>query len=280
MPARRLGRYRKLSWMTAFFMMLFHVGAVWAILDFTWSGFAVFLVTYYISLSLGIGMAYHRLLTHRSYKTPKAVEYFLTICATLALEGGPLFWTATHRRHHQFSDTDDDPHTPLHGGFWAHMGWVLFGNPQHNDTVLTAKYAPDLAGDPFHVWISKNHWVPLTALGFVLLALGGWNWVLWGIFFRTTLGLHSTWLVNSATHMWGSQRFATRDGSRNSWWVAALTFGEGWHNNHHAHPASAAHGLAWYEIDITYLHIRALELLGLASDVRRASLAGHYEEAA
>lgn len=108
----RLGQYSKLSWSTAFFMTLFHFGAVWALFQFTWSGLAVFFITYYISLSLGIGMAYHRLLTHRSYKTPKAVEYFLTICATLALEGGPLFWVATHRKHHQHSDTDHDPHTP------------------------------------------------------------------------------------------------------------------------------------------------------------------------
>ena len=253
-------------------MGLFHIGAIWALFQFTWSGLAVFFVTYYISLSLGIGMAYHRLLTHRSYKTPKAVEYFLTICATLALEGGPLFWVATHRKHHQHSDTDHDPHTPQHGGFWAHMGWILFGEAMHNDNKITAKYAPDLGRDPFHVWISKYHWIPLTTLGIVLLALGGWNWVLWGIFLRTTVGLHATWLVNSATHMWGTRRFATRDDSRNSWWVAALSFGEGWHNNHHAHPTSAAHGLAWYEIDITYLHIRALEMLGLATHVRVASV--------
>ena len=165
--AAQLGRYSKFSWSTAFFMTLFHIGAVWALFQFTWSGLAVFLITYYISLSLGIGMAYHRLLTHRSYKTPKAVEYFLTICATLALEGGPLFWVATHRKHHQHSDTDHDPHTPQHGGFWAHMGWILFGDAMHNDNTITAKYAPDLGQDPFHVWISKYHWVPLTTLGFV-----------------------------------------------------------------------------------------------------------------
>ena len=116
------------------------------------------------------------------------------------------------------------------------------------------------------------HWVPLTVLGFVLLAFGGWNWVLWGIALRTTLGLHSTWLVNSATHMWGPRRFNTIDDSRNNWLVAAITFGEGWHNNHHAHPTSAAHGLAWYEVDLTYLHIRALELLGIATNVRRATV--------
>ena len=133
---------------------------------------------------------------------------------------------------------------------------------------------------PVHVLIARYHWVPLTTLGIVLLAIGGWNWVLWGVFLRTTVGLHATWLVNSATHMWGSRRFATRDDSRNSWWVAAVTFGEGWHNNHHAHPASAAHGLAWYEIDITYLHIRALELVGLATCVRRATVDSRIENAA
>ena len=195
---------------------MFHIGAGWALFQFTWSGLAVLLVTYYISLSLGIGMAYHRLLTHRAYKTPKPIEYFLTVCATLALEGGPLFWVATHRKHHQHSDTDHDPHTPLHGGWWAHMGWILFGDALHNDYRITSKYAPDLGKDWFHVWISKYHWVPLTTLGFVLLALGGWNWVLWGVFLRTTIGLHVTWLVNSATHMWGSRRFNTRDDSRNT----------------------------------------------------------------
>src|SRR5581483_7703364 len=141
--AAQSGQYKKVSWVTCFFMTLFHIGAVWALFQFTWSGLAVLLVTYYVSLALGIGMSYHRLLTHRSYKTPKIVEYFLTVCGTLALEGGPLFWVAVHRQHHQYSDTDNDPHTPEHGGFWAHMGWIMFGDAMHNDTRLTAKYAPD-----------------------------------------------------------------------------------------------------------------------------------------
>jgi stearoyl-CoA desaturase (delta-9 desaturase) len=280
MAGARAGRYDRLAWVTFVFMALFHVLAVVALFNFTWSGLAVFAVTYYVSLAWGIGMSYHRLLTHRSYKTPKVIEYFLTICATLALEGGPLFWVATHRQHHQHSDADPDPHTPRHGGFWAHMGWILFGNLEHNDVVRTAKYAPDLAKDPSHRWISKYHWVPLTTLGLVLLAIGGWNWVLWGVFLRTTVGLHVTWLVNSGTHLWGSRRFATRDDSRNNWWVAILSFGEGWHNNHHAHPTSAAHGLAWYEVDLTYWHIRALQALGLASDVKMARVNQVLEEAA
>jgi len=280
MAGARPGRYNKFAFITCFFMTLFHIGAIWALIDFTWSGVAVLIVTYYISLAWGIGMSYHRLLTHRSYKTSKPIEYFLTICATLALEGGPLFWVATHRQHHQHSDADPDPHTPRHGGFWAHMGWIMFGNMEHNDVQRTSKYAPDLAKDPFHRFISLYHWLPLTVLGLILLALGGWNWALWGVFLRTTLGLHVTWLVNSATHMWGKRRFQTRDDSRNNWWVALLSFGEGWHNNHHAHPTSAAHGLAWYELDITYLHIRALEMLGLATNVRRARIDEAVEEAA
>jgi len=270
----RPGRYNHLAWTTAVFMTLFHVGAVLALLNFTWSGLAVFAATTYVSLVFGIGMCYHRLLTHRSYKVPKVVEYALTVCATLALEGGPLFWVATHRQHHQHSDADADPHTPRHGGIWAHIGWIMFGNSAHNDVTRTARYAPDLAKDPFHVWISTYHWVPLTVLGIVLLAIGGWNWVLWGVFLRTTVGLHTTWLVNSATHLWGTRRFSTRDDSRNNWWVALLTFGEGWHNNHHANPSAAPYGLAWYELDVIWLNIRALEWLGVATQVRRARLDG------
>jgi fatty-acid desaturase len=112
----------------------------------------------------------------------------------------------------------------------------------------------------------------MTALGAIILVAGGWQYVVWGIFFRTVIGLHSTWLVNSATHMWGTQRFATRDTSKNSFWVALLTFGEGWHNNHHAHPQSARHGLAWYELDLNWYAIQALRMLGLARDVKAQKL--------
>ena len=119
---------------------------------------------------------------------------------------------------------------------------------------MCARYAPDLAKDRFLMWLSKYHWVPLAVVGVLLFAFGGLPFLFWGIFFRVTLGLHATWLVNSATHMWGRKRFATRDDSKNNWWVALVTFGEGWHNNHHAHPTSARHGLAWYELDITWMH--------------------------
>jgi stearoyl-CoA desaturase (delta-9 desaturase) len=207
------------------------------------------------------------------------VEYFLTICATLALEGGPIFWVATHRIHHQHSDKDGDPHSPVDGKWWAHMGWILMGKSMHHDAETLARYTPDLAKDKFHVWITKYHYVPNIVLGVLLLAIGGWKMLLWGMFFRTVLGLHSTWLVNSATHSWGSRRYATRDLSTNSWWVAMLSFGEGWHNNHHAHPTSARHGLAWYEFDLNWYGIWTLKKLGLAKQVYCVKLPGAKADA-
>ena len=252
---------------TTFFMVAFHIGAVAAFFYFSWGAFFTAVLLWWVSGSLGIGMGYHRLLTHRGYKTHKWVEYFLTICATLALEGGPIYWVATHRIHHQNSDKDGDPHSPNEGGFWAHVGWILTGQAMHNKVEALLPYVPDLRKDKFHVWISEWHWMTEVVAGIILLAIGGVPYVLWGVFLRTVYGLHCTWLVNSATHMWGKQRFITTDTSRNSFWVAMLTFGEGWHNNHHAIPQSARHGFAWYEIDVNWYGIKALQMLGLAWDV-------------
>jgi stearoyl-CoA desaturase (delta-9 desaturase) len=191
----------------------------------------------------------------------------------LSLEGGPIFWVAVHRVHHQKSDQAGDPHSPKHGGFfWAHMGWIIFGEGNHNNTKLMSKYAPDLAKHRFYVELNNWHWVPQVILGLALWALGGWQMMLWGTCVRVVFGLHATWLVNSATHMWGARRFTTRDDSRNNWWVAALTFGEGWHNNHHAHPVSIRHGLAWYEIDHSWILVNILKRLGLAWDLKVAKL--------
>ncbi|HKD80488.1 MAG TPA: fatty acid desaturase [Candidatus Angelobacter sp.] len=255
-----------------FFMVAFHLGAIAALFMFTWKAFFVAVLLWWVSGSLGIGMGYHRLLTHRGYKTYKWFEYFLTVCATLALEGGPFFWVATHRVHHQNTDVEGDPHSPRDGGFWSHMGWIITGRVMHNHSDALLPYIPDLRKDKFHTFISKWHWVPITVLGVVLLAIGGWSMVMWGIFFRTVIGLHATWLVNSATHMWGSQRFLTGDDSKNSFWVALMTFGEGWHNNHHAHPQAARHGLAWYEVDLNWYGLCAFRALGLIWDVKAPKL--------
>ena len=253
---------------TTIALILFHLGALAALFMFSWKALLITAALYWIAIGLGIGMGYHRLHTHRSYRVPKFIEYFFAVCGTLTLEGGPIFWVATHRVHHQHSDQEGDPHTPNDGGFWAHMGWIIHGEAKHNNTEMMARYAPDLARDPFYVWLNTYHYVPLIVLGLILLAVGGIPLMLWGVCVRVVVGLHATWLVNSATHMWGSRRFATRDDSRNSWWVAMLTFGEGWHNNHHAHAQSARHGLAWYEFDMTWYGICALRMVGLAWDIK------------
>ena len=284
-PARqeiRMGRAAAIgmgiNWLTLGVIVAFHLGALAALFFFSWQRLAVMVVLYVVAINVGIGMCYHRLLTHRGYRVPKWLEYLMAICATLALEGGPIFWVATHRVHHQLSDQDGDPHTPREGGWWAHTGWLLWGNALHAQTEVLARYVPDLARDHFLVWLSKYHWIPLVLSGALLFG-GGWltgGWanavgmLLWGAFLRVTLGLHATWLVNSATHLWGSRRFETRDGSRNNWWVALVSGGEGWHNNHHAHPVSARHGLAWYEIDPNYWGIWLLARAGLARKVKVA----------
>ena len=261
-----------LNWLTISVLIVFHLGALAALFFFSWKWLAISVGLYWLSVGLGISMGYHRLHTHRSYKVPKLLEYFFAICGTLTLEGGPIFWVATHRIHHQKSDQHGDPHSPRDGAWWAHMGWLLLGEAKHNNTRLMSKYAPDLAKDRFYLWLNDWHWLPLVVLGGILFAFGGIGLFLWGIFLRVIVGLHATWLVNSATHMWGKRRFATRDDSRNNWWVALLTFGEGWHNNHHAHPTSARHGLAWYEFDISWIQITVLKWLGIAKSIRVAKV--------
>src|SRR6266853_130812 len=224
---------KRINWHTATFMALFHIGAVAALFMFSWQAMVAAIVLWWISASLGVGMGFHRLLTHRGYKTPKLVEYFITVCGLLALEGGAINWVVTHRIHHAHTDAPGDPHTPREGGWWVHIIVLAIG----------------------------------------LLAFGGWPFVLWAVFFRVTFNFHATWLVNSATHMWGRRRFATRDDSTNNWWVALLTFGEGWHNNHHAYPTAARHGFAWYEIDLNWWGIRTMQFLRLAKAVKLVRLA-------
>jgi stearoyl-CoA desaturase (delta-9 desaturase) len=262
----------KLNWTTTIVLVLFHLGAVAALFFFNWKAFAVAVFLYWLATGLGISMGYHRLHTHRSYKVPRALEYFFAICGTLTLEGGPIFWAATHRIHHQKSDQNGDPHSPRDGAWWAHVGWLLWGEAKHNNTRLMSKYAPDLAKFPFYVWLNNFHWMPMVGLAALLFAIGGLPMFLWGICVRVVVGLHATWLVNSATHMWGKRRFVTRDDSRNNWWVALLTFGEGWHNNHHAHPTSARHGLMWYEFDPSWLQIKLLKLFGIAKSIHVAEV--------
>ena len=269
--AENINLHGPYNWINVIIVSLFHVGAVASLFFLSWSSVVTVLLLWWVSGSLGVGMGFHRLLTHRGYKAPKAVEYFLTFCGLLALEGGAINWVVTHRLHHSMTDKPGDPHTPRDGKWWSHIGWIMRGTAQQHAPSVMRRYAPDLMKDPVHVWLNRLYFVPLIVLGVVLLAVGGWGLMLCGIFLRVTLGLHATWLVNSATHLWGTRRFETTDDSTNSWWVALLTFGEGWHNNHHAYPRAAKHGLTWYEIDMNWWGISTLKLLGLAKDIRLIS---------
>jgi stearoyl-CoA desaturase (delta-9 desaturase) len=262
---------RNINWNTAIFLGLFHFGAIAAFFVFSWKWLIVSLVLNWVAGSLGIGIGFHRLLTHRGFQTPKWLEYFLTFCGTLALEGGAINWVVTHRIHHAFTEEAGDPHSPRDGVWWSHIGWILRGTSQQHPESVMRRYGPDLMKDPVHVWMNRLYFVPLIISGVVLLAIGGWTAVLWGVFFRVVYGLHVTWLVNSATHLWGSRRFRTSDDSTNNWWVALLAFGEGWHNNHHAFPRAARHGLVWYELDVNWIGIRVLQFLRLAKSIKLVS---------
>jgi len=260
-----------INWVTTGWLIVLHVGAIAALFTFSWRNFFTALFLLWMCTGLGISMGYHRLHTHRGYKCPLWLEYFFALCGALTLEGGPLFWVGVHRLHHQKSDQPGDPHSPREGLLWAHMGWIMIGQGHTNQKVMD-KYAPDLAKHAFYRFLNKWHWVPTIFLGLILLAVGGPSMLLWGGFLRIVVGLHATWLINSATHVFGRRRFDTRDDSRNSFIIAQLTFGEGRHNNHHAHPVSVRHGLKWYELDHSWILVNILKFFGLAWDLKVAKL--------
>jgi fatty-acid desaturase len=247
-------------------------GVLLAPFAFSWSAVVVCVILYLIT-GFGITIGYHRLLTHRSFQTSRVLEYFFSVLGSLANQGGPLQWVAVHRVHHQHSDAEGDPHSPRDGVWWAHLLWWMPHVPALDEPRHYERYVADLVRDPVHRFLQRYHiLVPLTLAG-LLYWLGelwggvGVSWVVWGMFVRTALLYHATWLVNSATHLWGYRTYRTRDQSTNLWWVALLSLGEGWHNNHHAFPRSARHGLRWWELDPSYAGIRLLSLIGLARQV-------------
>ena len=278
-----------IKWDSALSMLSIHVAAVAALFCFSWQAFWVFLVLLIATGCVGICLCYHRLLTHRSFELWKPLEYFFALLGSLAWQNGPIKWVAIHRIHHARSDEPGDPHSPVRSFWWGHIGWMYTYDEELDQYERYKAYAPDMVRDPVYRLLNATHgWYQLL-LGIALFLWGGVPFVLWGIFLRTVAMWHSTWFVNSAAHTWGYRTWATGDRSTNNWWVALLTYGEGWHNNHHAFPRSAAHGLRWWELDTTYLTIRALHLLGLASHIqlpteqqrsRLSSLAARPAEAA
>jgi sn-1 stearoyl-lipid 9-desaturase len=257
----------RLDWTMIIALVIFHIGAICAFLPglFSWQAVGVALLLHWITGGLGITLGWHRLLSHRSFQVPKWLEYFFAFCGTLALQGGILWWVGLHRHHHLHSDEDVDHHDSKKGFLWSHVRWMCFEVPAESDIP---RFTKDIADDKFYQFLNTYFFPLQVVLGVVLYAIGGWPFVFWGVFARLVIVYHCTWLVNSATHKFGYRNFETTDRSTNCWWVAITTYGEGWHNNHHAYQYSARHGMKWWEIDITWMTIQVLQLLGLATKVK------------
>lgn len=264
------------NWPTTLWIAGMHVGAVAALFFFTWQALVVCIALHFVTACLGITLGYHRMLTHGGLKTIAPLKYFFSFCGMLSTEGSPLFWVSTHRKHHAHSDKKDDPHSPRDGFWWSHVMWLQPAKAPGFLDEHFKRWAPDLLKERGQrIMHAMFPYVPFVAGG-VLYAIGyyfggvnfGLSMVLWGLCMRTVACYHSTWFVNSATHLWGYTNYKTRDDSRNLWWVALLSYGEGWHNNHHAHQRLARHGHRWWEFDVTYLVIWTLKKTGLAWDVQ------------
>jgi stearoyl-CoA desaturase (delta-9 desaturase) len=259
--------WSRIDWLTALWIGLMHAGCLAAPFFFTWSGLAVAAALYWVTGTIGICLFYHRYLSHRSFRLARPIEALGHLCGCLALQGGPLVWSATHRVHHARSDKEGDPHSPRDGKWWSHILWLFVDRTDERGEAFLDRVVPDLKRDPMAVFFQRTFFLWTVTLGILLFALGGWSWLLWGICVRMVVTYHATWFVNSATHLWGYRNYETTDDSKNLWWVAAITGGEGWHNNHHAYPRIARAGHKWWEIDTTYGVIWLLKKTGLAWDV-------------
>ena len=274
---RRDGRagYTDLDWPVVAWIGGIHLAALAAPFTFTWSGLAICLVLYWITGGLGVCLGYHRLLTHGSFTTFRPVRWFYAFLGGISGEGSALVWVANHRKHHVYSDRDGDPHTPRDGGLWSHVFWLFPRRPTEVVEAHVARWAPDLRKDPGLAFLHNTFLLWHFIIGGALLTAGwlaydratGISWLVWGLAVRMVIVFHVTWFVNSATHMWGYRNYPTNDDSTNLWWVGLLAFGEGWHNNHHAFQRMARHGHRWWEVDVTYWVILAMERVGLAWNV-------------
>ncbi|WP_295614829.1 fatty acid desaturase [Chamaesiphon sp. GL140_3_metabinner_50] len=257
-----------LSWVNVIFFGSFHLVALTAPWYFNWSALGAAIVLHWLFGSLGICLGFHRLLTHRSFSVPKPLEYVFATLGALALQGGPIFWVAGHRQHHLYTeDWDKDPYSAKRGFWWSHMLWIFYPKSNFFNFDEYKRNAPDLAKDAYYTWLDKYFLFLQIPVGLLLYAIGGWSFVIYGVAVRAVVLWHSTWLINSASHITGYRSHESDDNSRNLWWAALLTYGEGWHNNHHAYPNVAKGGWQWWEIDMTWWAIQLLQQLGLAKRV-------------
>ncbi len=208
---------------------------------------------------------YHRYFGHRSYKLGRIPQFLMALLAQTSGQKGVLWWAAHHRTHHRQSDLPGDIHSPVqHGFWWSHVGWIISGKHDEYDP----KQIADFGKYPELRWLDRHHWVPPLAYGAIIYLLGGFPAFVWGFVLSTVILYHATFSINSLAHVWGSRRFETRDHSRNNWLLAILTFGEGWHNNHHYSLSSCRQGMRWWEIDLTYYLLWLLSLVGITRDLR------------
>jgi fatty-acid desaturase len=281
-------RFERVKWRYAIPIILVHAIAVLAFLPwfFSWTGVFLAVLGCYVFGMLGINIGYHRLLTHRSFSCPPWLERTFAVLGACCLQESPIIWVTFHRRHHHLTDEIGDPHTPVESFFWAHVGWIVFKSEDSQPGPMIGRYAAEFNRDPFYRWLERgDNWVKIAlaswaaffAAGFAADIFAGGtastalqfalSLLVWGAAVRTVVVWHMTWSVNSVAHIWGYRNYATPDNSRNNRWVALVAAGEGWHNNHHAHPRSARHGHHPGELDLGWLAIRLLMALGLARDV-------------
>nr|GMD90204.1 palmitoyl-monogalactosyldiacylglycerol delta-7 desaturase, chloroplastic-like [Ipomoea batatas] len=245
---------------------LAHLLCLFAPFCFSWDAVGVAFGLYIIT-GLGVTLSYHRNLSHRSYKLPKWLEYFFAYCGVHALQGDPIGWVSNHRYHHQYADTKNDPHSPIEGFWYSHIGW-LYDTKSADERSERPTNVADLENQFFYKFIYNTYIFHPIILATLLYAIGGFPYIIWGMVVRIAYMHHVTYFVNSACHQWGNRAWNTTDLSTNNWLIALLTFGEGWRNNHHAFEFSARHGLEWYQLDVTWGIVWALQAVGLATDVK------------
>ncbi|KAM1164679.1 hypothetical protein ACFX13_024792 [Malus domestica] len=234
---------------------------------FNWPAFWVAVALYFV-VGVSVNLSYHRQLSHRSFKLPKWLEYFFAYCGVLSFQRSPLEWVSIHRSHHQFTDTLKDPHSPVRGFWYSHIGWIFDFRSRFGSYDALLKNVGDLKRDPFYRFLHYTYPLHAISFGVLLYAVGGLPFLVWGLGVRSVIFLHATFGINSICHTWGQQVWNTGDLSRNNWLIGLMAHGEGWHNNHHAFEYSARHGLEWWEIDVTWYVIRFLQIIGLATEVK------------
>jgi stearoyl-CoA desaturase (Delta-9 desaturase) len=255
----------RIQWVSSIPFIAVHIAAVAgvALLGFSWRGVGLAVALYYVRM-FGVTAGYHRYFSHRSFRTSRPFQLVLALLAMTSSQKGVLWWAGHHRVHHKYSDQEGDVHSVLRDGFlWGHLGWILSKKYLATDE----KRVRDLSKFPELVWLDRWWWIPPTAFAVGLFAIGGWFALVWGFFVSTTLLWHGTFTINSLTHMFGTRRYATTDNSRNNPLLAAITLGEGWHNNHHFYQRSVQQGFFWWEIDPTYYVLCVLGWLGVVWDL-------------